>query len=77
MIDLYNQGLYAEAFPLYLYLAGQGDAEAQYELGKIYNDGKGVAKDCIQMHYWYDKAGKQGNVKAIEAEIELIGEGCK
>jgi tetratricopeptide (TPR) repeat protein len=58
--DLYNQGRYAEALPLYQGLAEQGDAQAQNNLGAMYNNGKGVAENHKQAVYWYNKAAEQG-----------------
>lgn len=53
--DLYDQGQYAEALPLYLHLAEQSNAEAQYRLGFMFLIGNGVAKDKIKSAYWYNK----------------------
>ena len=61
---LYDQGQYAEALLLYQKLAEQGDADAQYYLGVMYNKGQGLAKDANQAVYWYRKAAEQGNATA-------------
>jgi len=44
--------------------ADHGDAEAQYELGFIYERGIGVPKSGIKAAEWYQKAAAQGNVSA-------------
>lgn len=44
--------------------AKQGDAAAQYLLGKMYNDGEGVTKDYKQALNWFTKSAKQGNAEA-------------
>jgi Sel1 repeat len=43
--------------------AEQGDAKAQYELGGMYYQGKGVPQDYIEALRWYRKAADQGNAK--------------
>ena len=45
-------------------LAEKGDADAQFNLGKIYYDGKGVEKSYEQAVYWWAKAAEQGYAKA-------------
>ena len=44
--------------------AEQGDAKAQYLLGDMYRDGKGVTKDSAEAVKWYRKSADQGNVEA-------------
>jgi uncharacterized protein len=48
--------------------AEQGDAEAQYELGKMYYNAKGVKIDHVEAIKWYLKAAEQGYV---DAQYEL------
>ena len=45
-------------------VAKQGNAKAQYNLGGMYYNGKGVRKDYAQAVQWYRKAAEQGNAKA-------------
>ena len=45
-------------------LANQGFATAQYDLGVMYNNGKGVRQDYAKAHNWYLKAASQGNATA-------------
>jgi TPR repeat protein len=47
-------------------LAGQGDAEAQYNLGWMYKNGKFVKQDYALAVRWYTNAAEQGHVKARE-----------
>lgn len=42
--------------------AEAGDAEAQNNLGKMYNEGSGVNKDINQARDWFKKSAEQGNV---------------
>jgi hypothetical protein len=44
--------------------AEQGQAEAQYELGKAYRDGNGVGRDPSEAARWFARAAKQGYAKA-------------
>ena len=44
--------------------AEQGVAEAQYNLGVMYDNGRGVRQDDAQAVHWYRKAAEQGNVEA-------------
>ena len=41
------------SFESYLRKAEKGDADAQYEVGKSYDDAKGVAKDKKKAFEWY------------------------
>ena len=44
--------------------AKQGDASAQYNLGVMYAQGKGVAQDDKQAVAWHRKAAEQGDAMA-------------
>lgn len=43
--------------------AGEGDMQAQYELGQLYLEGKDVKQDIKEASKWMKKAAKQGHVK--------------
>jgi hypothetical protein len=43
--------------------AEQGDAKAQYELGGMYYQGKGVPQDYVEALRWYRQAADQRNAK--------------
>ena len=45
-------------------LAEQGDAQAQYALGTMYRDGRGVARDYAEALRWWRKAAELGIVDA-------------
>jgi uncharacterized protein len=47
---------YAEALKWYLRAADQGDANAQFRLGTMYEQGHGVPQDYILAHMHYDLA---------------------
>ena len=45
-------------------LAEQGVAEAQYNLGVMYDSGRGVRQDYAEAFRWYRKAAEQGVAEA-------------
>src|SRR5262249_44665503 len=45
---------YGEARKWYRRAAEQGDAFAQFFLGVMYSNGRGVAQDYVQAHTWYN-----------------------
>jgi TPR repeat protein len=49
-------------------LARRGDAQAEYQLGRAYATGRGVALDAATAAAWYAKAAAQGNA-AAQAEL--------
>ncbi len=51
----------------YRQAAGQGDARAQYRLGLMYAEGRGVAKDLVEANTWLSRAAGQGSAEATEA----------
>ena len=63
-LKAYKQGDYRSAFDIFSTLAAQGIAEAQYSLGIMYHNGKGVAQDDAKAVYWYRKAAAQGEAGA-------------
>ena len=59
-LDAYNKGDYKTAFSEWKPLADQGDADAQSNLGVLYENGKGVLKDYKEAVKWYRKSADQG-----------------
>ena len=55
--------------------AEQGDAEAQYILGRRYHDGEGVVKDYALAVWWYRKAAEQGHSGAQNSLGVCYGKG--
>jgi TPR repeat protein len=55
---------YKSAFPLCKQAASQGKANAQFNLGLMYNIGGDTALNFKQAVYWYTKAAEQGFVNA-------------
>jgi TPR repeat protein len=60
----YQKGNYIKALNTFYVLAKNGDAEAQYNVGLIYANGKGVKTDIAEAQEWYEQAAKQGNASA-------------
>ncbi len=63
-MDAHQRGDYATALREWQPLAEQGDALAQYNLGLLYDNGRGVQKDYAQARQWYEKAAAQGHADA-------------
>ncbi len=62
--DLFAAKRYEEAKPLYEQ-AAQTDGQAMYRLGKIYEDGLGVAQDYRESLSWFRKGAEHGNASAM------------
>jgi len=52
------------AFKEFMPLAAKGDARAQFELGYMYERGKGVPQDYNESLSWFRKSAAQGNASA-------------
>ena len=78
-IALSKEKRYGEAFPLIEKEARQGDAKAQFYLGKMYDFGEGTKKDLKKAIYWYRQGASQGNPKAMYnlAYLYAYGEGVE
>ena len=60
----YLKGDYKAAYDEWLPLAELGDAEAQYNLGVMYDQGASVCQDLGKAANWYRKAAEQGFMDA-------------
>jgi len=60
-------------------LAVRGNANAQYQLGALFYQGKGVQRDFVQAFLWYRRAAQQGHADAQYSlgNMYLMGEGIK
>ena len=63
-VKAHDQGRYEAAFALWLPLAEQGRAAAQFNLGALFEKGQGVARDDVSAAQWYLKAAEQGDTEA-------------
>ena len=60
-LDAFTNKEYYKAFEILSPFAEEGDAEAQFYLAKIYENGYGVSKDIEKANKWYQLASKGGN----------------
>ena len=70
-LDAYESGDYATTLRLFQPLAERGDAAAQYGLGVMYRNGKGVTQNKAEALRWYRKAAAKGQANA-EAALERL-----
>ena len=63
-LTAYNNGDYATALKEWKPLAEEGDVDAQYYLGVLYDNGDGVPQDYKEAVRWYTLAAEQGDVDA-------------
>ncbi|NQW01404.1 MAG: sel1 repeat family protein [Rhodospirillales bacterium] len=61
----YKQADYVEALSWYQRAADKGLADAQNNLGELYQGLPGVPEDLSKALYWYRLAAQQGNIKAM------------
>ena len=60
-LDAYDSGDYATALREWKPLAEQGDAKSQYNMGNMYEKGKGVPQDYeTTVKFWNRLAAEQG-----------------
>lgn len=60
----YERGQFANALQFLLPLANDGEPVAQYHLGLMYDEGKGVRADPLQARQWYERAARVGYAEA-------------
>ncbi|HHF4137034.1 TPA: tetratricopeptide repeat protein, partial [Haemophilus influenzae] len=63
-LTAYEQSNYQTAFKLWLPMAEQGYAKAQFNLGVMYAKGQGVKQDDFEAVKWFRKAAEQGYAEA-------------
>jgi TPR repeat protein len=73
-VAAYDAGDYATAFEESLAVAEQGNVDAQYMVGFLYERGQGVARDVVRAHLWFSLAAAQGDSFAADdlANLERI-----
>lgn len=59
------KGDYRKAVDIWLPLAEEGDAEAQYYMGVVYKDGLGVEINYDEFRYWTSRSAFQGSPSAM------------
>ena len=63
-VEAYQKGDYQTALKIYKSLADKGDADAQYNLGLMYDDGDGVKQNYNEAVKYYSLAAEQGDSHA-------------
>ncbi len=63
--DAYQRGDFATARKLWTELAEAGEVRAQYNLGIIYDEGRGVAANRDAARQWWRKAAEQNLPEAL------------
>lgn len=71
----YQKGDYATAAKDWQTEANAGNAEAQFNLGLLYVDGKGVSQDYAEAAVWFRRAADQGYAKAQHNFGAMLGSG--
>lgn len=66
-MNAYSSGDYETAAREFKALAKQGDKEAQYLLGLLYEEGQGVDRDDQEAAYWLARSADQGFADAFFA----------
>ena len=65
-LDAHERKDYKTAYKLWLPLAEQGDADAQYNLGNMYRKGQGVPQDYVLAHMWWNICGSSGDKDCVK-----------
>jgi TPR repeat protein len=63
-MEAYQEKDYLKAVQVWRPLAQAGDPEAQYRVGVLYAEGKGVAPNDAEAALWFERAAAQGNPSA-------------
>ncbi|MDB6068987.1 MAG: hypothetical protein JWL81_158 [Verrucomicrobiales bacterium] len=63
-LEAYKRGDFPEALKLFSAEADRGDKEAQFALGRIYQEGSGVAQSIAKAEEYYRKAALSGHANA-------------
>jgi hypothetical protein len=78
-LKAYENHDYAAALKEWRPLAEKGSAAAEFNLGLLYYDGRGVAQDFTEAAQWFERSADQGYGKAQYnlGEMYAIGKGVK
>ena len=73
----YERGDFTQARRIWRPLAEAGDAQAQYNLGVLFDEGRGRPADRVQARLWWLKAAEQGLALAQHnlASLHIAGDG--
>ena len=65
--DAFAEGDYVAALEIYETLAANGDAQAQYRLGLMFEQGLGTDVDAQASQQWFERAAQQNSPQALDA----------
>ena len=71
----WREGRYADALRIWTPLAKQGDAVLQFNVGWLYDHGKGAPEDNVAAIDWYRMAAEQNDFDATYRLIQMYGLG--
>jgi len=71
----WRDGWYSHALRIWTPLAKQGDAALQFNIGWMYDHGKGAPEDNVVAINWYRLAAEQNDFDAIYRLIQMYGLG--
>ena len=71
-LDAHDRGDYATALREWKPFAEQGDADAQYNLGAMYDNGHGVLQDFVRAHMWFNIAASSGKGKNASINRDIV-----
>lgn len=67
----YQEGRYTSAYLEFKSSAEGGNAPAQYMLGRLFEEGRGVDRDIVQAYAWYDVSARNGYPQAASARTAI------
>jgi cell division septation protein DedD len=70
-VTLWKAGQWDAAVSMWQPFAGQGDADAMFNLGQAYKLGRGVPLDKVQARDWYSRAALKGHLPA-QANLGIL-----
>ncbi len=73
----YDAGQVQEAFRAWQESAQAGEAQSQYQLGKLYEEGVGTIQNFVLAHVFYNLAASQGHQEVRDARNALTGKMSK
>lgn len=63
--NAYQRGAFDDARTIWLPLAEAGDSRAQYNIGLLYAEGRGVTMDKTKAAAWWTRAATNGHLRAM------------
>ena len=70
----FNAGNYNRAYEEFKQSADTGNSLAQFMMGRLYAEGRGVIEDKVAAYMWYDLAASNGNTRAIAARDAIAAQ---